>query len=212
MGWYILANTFKFFLALFHLSFCSDQEKDLEILILRYQLNILQRKHDHIIRPDRIDRMILSVLADRLKHLSERSASKLSDMIPIFQPETILRWHREIVRKKWAYRHKKKGGRPLIEQELESLILRLAKENPRWGYGKIEGELLKLGFKVSQTTIQKTLRRHHILPAPVRGGTIGWRHLMGHYKEQILATDFFTIETIKLRTLYVLFFIELGTR
>ena len=67
--------------------------------------------------------------------------------------------------------------------------------------GKIEGELLKLGFKVSQTTIQKTLRRHHILPSPVRGGTIGWRHLMSYYKEQILATDFFTVETIKLRTL-----------
>lgn len=85
-------------------------------------------------------------------------------------------------------------------------------ENPRWRYGKIEGELLKLGFKVSQTTIQKTLRRYHILPASVRGGTIGWRNLMSHYKQQILTTGFFTVETIKLRTLYVLFFIELGIR
>lgn len=88
----------------------------------------------------------------------------------------------------------------------------MAKENPRWGYGKIEGELIKLGFKVSKTTIQKTLRRHNILPAPVRGGSISWRHLMSHYKLQILATDFFTVETIKLKTLYVRFFIELGTR
>lgn len=156
--------------------------------------------------------MILSVLADRLKLISGRSTSKLSEIICIFQPETVLRWHQELVRLKWTYEHKNKGGRPLIDQELKSLILRLAKENPRWGYGKIEGELLKLGFKVSQTTIQKTLRRHHILPAPVRGGTIGWRNLMSHYKQQILATDFFTVETIKLRTLYVLFFIELGTR
>ena len=74
MGWYILANIFKIVLTLFHLSFCSDQEKGLEILILRHQLNILQRKHDQIIRSDRIARMILSVLAVRLKHLSGRSA------------------------------------------------------------------------------------------------------------------------------------------
>jgi putative transposase len=90
--------------------------------------------------------------------------------------------------------------------------LALAKENPRWGYGKIEGEFIKLGFKVSRTTIQKTLRRHNLLPAAVRGGSISWRHLISHYKQQILATDFFTVETIKLQTLYVLFFIELGTR
>ena len=212
MGWYILANIFKIFLTLFHLGFRSDREKDLEILVLRQQLNILHRKHDRIVKPDRVDRMILSVLADRLKLISGRSTSKRSDIIRIFQPETVLRWHRELVRLKWTYERKNKGGKPLIDQELESLILRLAKENPRWGYGKIEGELLKLGFKVSQTTIQKTLRRYHILPAPVRGGTIGWRHLMSHYKQQILATDFFTVETIKLRTLYVLFFIELGTR
>ena len=212
MGWYILSNIFKIFLTLFRLGFRSDREKDLEILVLRQQLNILHRKHDRIVKPDRVDRMILSVLADRLKLISGRSTSKRSDIIRIFQPETVLRWHRELVRLKWTYERKNKGGRPLIDQELKSLILRLAKENPRWGYGKIEGELLKLGFKVSQTTIQKTLRRHHILPAPVRGGTIGWRNLMSHYKEQILATDFFTVETIRLRTLYVLFFIEPGTR
>ena len=117
--------------------------------------------------------MILSVLAGRLKLISGRSTSKPSDIIRIFQPETVLRWHRELVRLKWRYERKNKGGRPLIDQGLKSLILRLAKENPSWGYGKIEGELLKLGIKVSQTTIQKMLRRHHILPAPVRGGTIG---------------------------------------
>jgi hypothetical protein len=131
-------------------------------------------------------------------------------VIRILQPETVLRWHRELVRLKWTYKRKNKGGRSLIEQEPESLIL--AKENPRWGYGKIEAELIKLGFTISRTTIQKTLRRHNILPAPVRGGSIGWRHLISHYKQQILATDLFTVETIKLKTLYVLFFIELGTR
>src|SRR6266498_678023 len=103
------------------------------------------------------------------------------------------------------------GWKTHIDHDLESLILRLAKENPRWGYGKIEGELIKLGFKVSRTTIQNILRRHNIPPAPVRGGSISWRHWMSHYKQQILTTDFFTVETIKLQTLYVLFFIALGT-
>ncbi len=91
------------------------------------------------------------------------------------------------------------------------MIVRLTKENPRWGYGKLEGELLKLGFKVSRTTIRNVLVRHHIVPAPVRNGSLGWRQLMTHYREQILACDFFTVETFRLQTMYVLFFIELGT-
>jgi putative transposase len=88
----------------------------------------------------------------------------------------------------------------------------LARENGRWGYGKIEGELLKLGFTVSVTTVRNILNRHGILPAPVRHGSIGWRHLMRHYRQQLLACDFFTVETLWLQMLYVLFFIELGTR
>ena len=80
------------------------------------------------------------------------------------------------------------------------------------GYGKIAGELLKLGFQVSLTTVRNVLDRRGIQPAPVRNGSIGWRHLMTHYKEQILACDFFTVETVFLQTLYVLFFIELGSR
>jgi len=212
MRWYILADIFKVILTLFRLGFHSDQEKDLEILLLRHQLNILERKRNQIVRADRVDRMLLSVLADRLKLISGRSTSKLSDIIRIFQPETVLRWHRELVRRKWTSPHKHKGGRSPIDQELEKLILRLANENPRWGYGKIEREMLKLGFGVSRTTIRNILQKHAILPASVRGGSIGWRHLMAHYKEQLLATDFFTVETIRLRTLYVLFFIELDTR
>ena len=88
----------------------------------------------------------------------------------------------------------------------------MANENPRWGYGKIEGELLKLGFKISQSTIRNILNRNGIVPSPVRNGSIGWRHLMKHYKEQMLACNFFTVETLWLKSLYVFFFIELGTR
>ena len=120
--------------------------------------------------------------------------------------------HRDLVRRKWTNEHKNNGGRPKISQEIGELIVRLAKENPRWGYGKIEGELLKLATKVSQTTIRNVLDRHGIVPAPNRGGSIAWRHLMSHYKEQILACDFFTMETVWLKTVYVFFFIELGTR
>ena len=154
----------------------------------------------------------MSILALRLKSISNRSTAQLRSVIRLFQPHTVLAWHQQLVRRKWTFKRKNRGGRPAINKPLENLILKLARENPRWGYAKIEGELLKLGFNVSRATIQNKLRKHNILPASVRGGSIGWRHLMTHYKEQILATDFFTMETIALQTLYVLFFIEIGSR
>ena len=104
------------------------------------------------------------------------------------------------------------GGWPSISKELEKIIIHLKRENPRWGYGKIQGELIKLSFQISQSTIRNILDRNGIQPASVRNGSIGWRKLMEHYKEQILACDFFTVETIWLQTIYVLFFIELGSR
>jgi hypothetical protein len=107
-----------------------------------------------------------------------------------------MRWHQELVRRKWTYPRTSKGGRPRIGKELDDLILRLAQENPRWGYGKIEGKPIKLDFKVSQTTIRNGLDRHNIQSAPVRNGSIGWHHLMAHYKEQILACDFDAIREL----------------
>ena len=172
----------------------------------------LQRKFNSPIIPKPVEKISLAVLTTRLKRITHRSANQLRDVIRIFQPETVLRWHRELVRRKWTYPHMNKGGRPSISKELQELIIRLAQENPRWGYGKIQGELVKLNFKVSQSTVRNILDRHDIQPAPVRNGSIGWRYLMTHYKDQILACDFFTIETIRLQTIYVLFFIELGTR
>ena len=121
-------------------------------------------------------------------------------------------WHRELVRRKWKQKAVDTGGRPPISQELSELIVQLAKENTRWGYGKIAGELQKLGYDVSISTVRNVLKAHDILPAPVRFGSIGWRTLMGHYKDQLLACDFFTVETMRMQTLYVFFFIELGTR
>ena len=212
MIWFILGHLFSSLLSIFNLARLSDPEKVLEILVLRHQLAILQRKLKHPVKPTRIEKMALAVLFVKLKQLSHKSTNHFRDLVLIFQPETILRWHRDLVRRRWTYLHKRKGGRPPLYKDIENLILRLAQENPRWGYGKIQGELIKSDFKVSQSTIRNILVRHGLLPAPVRNGSIGWRHLMTHYKDQILACDFFTIETIWLKTVYVLFFIELGTR
>ncbi len=88
----------------------------------------------------------------------------------------------------------------------------MAKENPRWGYGKIQGELLKLSYTVSESAVRDFLNRHPIQPALKRNGSESWRQFMAHYKDQILVCDFFTVDTLWLKRLYVLFFIELGTR
>jgi transposase InsO family protein len=212
MGWFILAHIFSTFLAFIGLGRISESDQDLEILILRHQLNIVARKQQKPIKPTRTEKLILAVLVHRLKRHTLRSTQQLREIVRIFQPATVLRWHRELVRRKWTYARRNKGGRPRLSSEIEALIVRLAKENPRWGYGKLEGELLKLGFSVSRTTIRNVLDRHHIIPATVRNGSLGWRQLMTHYREQLLACDFFTVETIWLQTLYVLFFIELSTR
>jgi len=124
----------------------------------------------------------------------------------------VIRWHNEIVKRKWTHKKKNKGGRPRINKQIEKLIVRLAQENSRWGYGKIAGELIKLGLIYSESTIRNVLNRNGIVPAPVRFGSLGWRHLMDHYKSQILACDFLSVETLFLKTVYVFFFIELKTR
>jgi putative transposase len=194
MIWFILRHLFSSLLSIFSLSRLSDPEKDLEILVLRHQLAILQRKLKHPINPTRIEKMTLAVLVVKLKHFSHKSTNQFRDLILIFQPETIFRWHRDLVRRKWTFSIKGIGGRPSLSKDTKDLILRLAQENPRWGYGKIQGELIKLDIIVSQSTIRSILRRHGFLPAPVRSGSIGWKHLMAHYKDQILACDFFTVE------------------
>ena len=212
MIWFIIGHIFSSLVELIRISRSSASDKDLEILILRHQLDVLARKQSRPVRPNRAEKLTLAILAAKLKKSTNRPVRQLGDVIRIVRPETVIRWHRMLVRHKWTFKHKSKGGRPRISQELEKLIVRLAEENTRWGYGKIEGELLKLGFDVSITTIRNVLDRNGIVPAPVRFGSIGWRKMMSHYKEQLLACDFFTVETIWLRTVYVFFFIELGTR
>ena len=196
MGWFIIKHIFSTIFSFISIGRLSDEEKDLEILILRQQLAILERKKQHPIKPSKIEKLTLGVLSNKFKEKTHQTANQLRGVIRIFQPETVLHWHHELVQKKWTFTNKNKGGRPSINMELENIVLRLARENPRWGYGKIQGELIKLSFKVSPSTIRNILDCHDIHPAPVRNGFFGWRQLMGHFKEQILACDFFSVETI----------------
>jgi hypothetical protein len=179
----------------------GDTAKDSEILVLRHQLTVLRRQ---IARP-------------RLQPADRALLAALSRILPrdrwscfFVKPETLLRWHRRLVAGAWTYPHCG-TGRPPLDQELQLLIVCLARENPRWGYQRIKGELLRLGIHVSATAIRTTLRRHGLDPAPRRTATT-WRAFLCQQATAIVACDFFTVDTVWLRRLYVLFFIELGTR
>ena len=122
----------------------------------------------------------------------------------------MLRWHRELVRRKWT-QSAGKPGRPMTDRRVRELGLQLARENPRWGYPRIAGELLKLGLRVSPSTVRRLLIGAGLQPAPRRSGP-SWRVFLRQQAGSMLACDFFTVETISLRRVYVLFFIELGSR
>jgi transposase InsO family protein len=156
--------------------------------------------------------LTLAVLTVALGRLTAGPRSQLDRYLLLFKPDTILRWHRELVRRKWTYRRKDLGGRPTIPAEIVGLILRLARENPRWGHRRIQGELSKLGHAVSASAVRAALRRHRVPPAPQRCRATTWRQFVRAHKDQLLACDFFTVETLWLTTLHVLFFLEVGTR
>ena len=162
MAFTVYAHLFSTLLDLLSLIVRSEREKDLEILLLRQQLRILQRTRARPPRPTWWEKLPLAILAGRLAQGAWNSRARHRQSLLLFSPETVLRWHRELVRRKWTFRYQPATGRPRIAAELEALIVRLAKENPRWGYGKIEGELLKLGYRVGRSTIRDILKRHHI--------------------------------------------------
>jgi putative transposase len=180
----------------------GEAAKVLEIVVLRHELNVLRRQ---IKRPRfrRFDRAFLAAAARRLPRTRREGF--------LMTPQTLLRWHRELVRFKWARCSRRRPGRPPLPTKVRELILRLAKENPRWGYKRIQGELQKLGIKVSATAIRRLLARRGLGPAPRRGGTT-WRQFLAQQAHSMVACDFFTVETVWLRRIYVLVFIELATR
>jgi transposase len=180
----------------------DDGAQDLEILVLRHQLRVLRRKTGRPkLKP--LDRMLLASTSRFLPRV--RWASFM------ITPQTLLRWHRELVRRKWTYGRGRKPGRPRVDPEIVDLILRLARENPRWGAVRIQGELRRLGIRVGATTIRRVLRRVGLGPSPRRTGPT-WSEFLRAQAKGIIACDFFCVESVWLRTLYVLVFIELHTR
>ena len=126
-------------------------ERDIELLVLRHQVGVLQRQ---VKRPrlNRRDRVLLAA--------ASRAMSRSSWSSFIVRPETLLRWHRGLVRRKWSYRRTGRPGRPPVDADIRDLVVRLGRENPRWGYQRIRGELLKLGIRISATTVRTILLRH----------------------------------------------------
>ena len=174
---------------------------EVENAVLRHQLRVLRRS---VKRPllSRRDRVLLAAASRLLPR--ERWA------VFLVSPQTLLRWHRELVRRKWTYR-RRSPGRPPLDPAVRELVVRMARENSKWGCVRIQGELRKLGVRVGATTIRSLLRRARLGPAPRREGP-SWAEFLRAQAEGIAACDFFTVETMWLRTLYVLFFIEHGTR
>jgi putative transposase len=203
----------EFVLDVVALSRMAESEKDLAILLLRQQLRSAERQQARGPQIPRWQKVPLAALAVRLKQTAQRARTALADSVRLFRPATLISWHQAIVRRKWTFQRPAQPGRPPLDAELEDWIIRSSRENPGLGYDKLIGELRKVGFKVSATTLRSVLQRHGIPPAPERAGSSSsWRTFLQHYKDQFLACDFFTVETLGLTTLYVLFFIEHGTR
>jgi putative transposase len=167
----------------------GDAAKDLELLVLRHQLSILRRQ---VPRPrlEPADRALLAAISRVLPR------SRWSCFL--VKPATLLGWHRRLVAGAWPY--PRGPGRPPLEEDLQALVVRLAREHPRWGYQRIHGALLRLGVQVSATAIRTTLRRHGLDPAPRRTATT-WRAFLRQQAAGIVACDCYTVDTVWLRRL-----------
>ncbi len=180
----------------------SRERKELEILVLRHELRVLRRQRGRA-RYRAQDRAVLAALS---RSLPWACWSRTFGV----RPATLLGWHRRMVKRRWTF-DSGRPGRPALDRDLVALVVRLARENPRWGHRRIVGELAKLGISVSETSVRNVLKAHGIAPAPRRSGP-SLRAFIRQQARSMIACDFFTVETVSLRRIYVLFFIELGTR
>jgi putative transposase len=188
-------------LQLILLRFCSREFMELEIVVLRHELAVLRRR---IGRPPftTADRTFLAAASRLLSRDRWQSLFMVT-------PATVLRWHRRLIARRWTYG--RRTGRPPISREIRELVVRLARENPGWGYQRIVGELKGLGIAVSATTVRKLLRGSHLGPERTRSGPT-WREFIRAQARSLIAVDFFTVDTVWLQRLYVLFFIEIASR
>ena len=174
--------------------------KDAELLVLRQEVAVLRRQNPKP-RLDWADRAVLAALA--------RLLPRPLRMCRLVAPGTLLRWHRRLVRWRWTY--PRRGGRPRVDAKIVALIEQMARENPGWGYKRIQGELLSLGIRVGASTVRRVLKRLRIPPAPQRTRTT-WRQFLHTQAATMLACDFFHVDCAAALRIYMFFVIEVGTR
>jgi putative transposase len=179
----------------------SDAANEIEILILRHQLAVPQRRRPRP-RISWTDRAVIAALARLLPACRRRGL--------LVTPATILRWHRHLLRRRWTTPHTR-PGRPAIPTGVRALGRRLATENPTWGYRRVHGELAGLGYRIGASTVWKILRIAGIDPAPRRAGP-SWAQFLRAQAQTILACDLFHLDTITLQRLYASFDIDHATR
>lgn len=184
--------------------FATGDRRDAEILALRHQLLVLQRQIGRT-QLTETDRTILAVLATVFDR------RRLAEVFSIVRPETVNCWHRRLVARHWTQPPAARRGRPPVDPEIRKLVIRLAGENPDWGYRRIHGEPNRLGHTIAASSVWKILRAAGIDPARDRTGPT-WTGFIRSQASGIIATDFACVDTALLRRFHILFVIEVHTR